>query len=178
MSLPSYVTASRYGFKWEWCRHLLSSTCWLTCHSANCTVAQAYSPYLALDASLAAAAVAGVTVQAAVASAFLPWEANGPELCLLARVNAGDAGGSQQGSAALGGQRLKEEAVVHLHPIYVQVLVWDVIQSQQVGLSALHGAIPRQLWKTVSRELGAVDRFNRILKTHHKHMALCGGRIK
>lgn len=80
-------------------------------------------PYLALNARLAAAAVARVAVQAAVAAAFLPRQADGPELRFLPSVYAGDAGGSQEGPAALRGQRLKEETVVHLHPVHVQVLV-------------------------------------------------------
>ena len=135
--------------------HILSSRAhWLIRGSANCTAAlvfqhihrrQANSPHLALNASLAAAAVSGVAVQAAVAAALFPRQADGPELGLLPRVYAGDAGGSQQGPPALGGQRLEEEAVVHLDPVHVQVLVRHVLQRQQVGLSALHRAVPGQL---------------------------------
>lgn len=114
---------------------------------------RADASHLALDAGLAAAAVARVAVQAAVAAALLPREPDGSELRLLAGVDAGDAGGSQEGPAPLRGQRLEEEAVVHLHPVHVEVLVRYVLQSQQVGLGALHRAVPRQLWATVSREL-------------------------
>lgn len=119
--------------------------------------AQANNPYLALNASLAAAAVAGVAVQAAVAAAFLPREADGSELRFLPRIYAGDARGSQESSAALCGQRLKKETVVHLHPIHIKILIWYVVQSQQVSLSTLHRAVPRQLWETVSVELGGLD---------------------
>lgn len=156
------MNVSRYDFKWNQRRHLLSSACWLIRVSENCTVALIFlhkpnSPYLALNASLAAAAVAGVAVQAAVASTFLPREADGSEFSFLSRIYTSNARGSQQGSAPLGGQRLQEKTVVHLHPIHIKVLIWYVIQSQQVGLSALHCAVPRQLWKTVSVELGSVD---------------------
>lgn len=109
---------------------------------------RADASHLALDAGLAAAAVARVAVQAAVAAALLPREPDGSELRLLAGVDAGDAGGSQEGPAPLRGQRLEEEAVVHLHPVHVEVLVRYVLQSQQVGLGALHRAVPRQLWAT------------------------------
>lgn len=101
--------------------------------------------------------MARVAVQAAVAAALLSREADGSELGFLPRVYARDAGGAQEGSAALCGQRLKEEAVVHLHPVHVEVLVRHVLQSQQVCLSALHRAVPRQLWTTVSVEPWAED---------------------
>lgn len=79
--------------------------------------------YLALDPRLAAAAVPGVTVQSAVAAALLPGEADGSELGLLPRVNAGDPGGPQQSPAPLCGQRLQKKAVVHLHSFHIEVLV-------------------------------------------------------
>lgn len=109
---------------------------------------EANNSYLALNASLAAATVAGVAVQPAVAATLFPGEADGSELGLLPRVDAGDARGSEEGSTALRGQRLEEEIVVHLHSIHIEVLVRHVLQSQQVSLSALHCAVPRQLRRT------------------------------
>jgi len=136
---------------------------------ASCTAAllflhthTGHRPYLALDASLAAAAVARVAVKAAVAAAFLPREANGPELGFLPGIDAGDARGSQESAAPLRGQRLKEEAVVHLH--LVKVLIRNVLQSQQVRLSAFHRAVPRQLWTTVRAWARDIERPNLYLK--------------
>lgn len=100
---------------------------------------------LALNTSLAAAAMARVTVQTAVAAAFLPREADSPELSFLTRIDAGDAGGSQEGSTPFGGQRLKEETVVHFHAVHVEILIRHIVQSQQLRLSALHCAVPCQL---------------------------------
>lgn len=113
---------------------------------------QTSQQYLALNPSLAAAAVSRVAVQPAVAATLLAREADGPELSFLSRIYAGDARGSQQGPAAFGGQRLKEEAVIHLHPVHIQVLVGHVVQGEQLRLSTLHRAVPRQLWVTESGE--------------------------
>lgn len=120
--------------------------------SESSQTVQTSQQYLALDPSLAAAAVSRVAVQPAVAAALLAREADGPELSFLSRIYARDARGTQEGPAAFGGQRLKEEAVVHLHPVHIQVLVGHVIQGQQVRLGALDRAVPRQLWTTESGE--------------------------
>lgn len=93
--------------------------------------------------------MARVTVQTAVAAAFLPREADSSELSFLTRIDAGDAGGSQEGSTPFGGQRLKEETVVHFHAVHVEILIRHIVQSQQLRLSALHCAVPCQLWTTV-----------------------------
>lgn len=79
--------------------------------------------YLALNSSLAAATVARVTVQTTIAAAFLPGEPDGSELRFLACIYPSDARGAQQGPAALRGQWLQEETVIHLHSIHVQVLI-------------------------------------------------------
>lgn len=101
--------------------------------------------HLALDPRLAAGAGLGVAVEAAVAAALLPRQADGPQLLLLLGVDAVDAGGSQQRAAPLGGQRLQEEVVVHLHVLHVDVVVRDVLQRQAVGLLRLHRPVLGEL---------------------------------
>ena len=112
----------------------------------------ARSSYLALDPRLAAAAAARVAVEATVAAALLPRQADGAQLRFLPGVYAGNAGSPQERPPPLGRQRLQEEAIVHLHGVHVQVFVRHVLQGQEVGLSACHRSVPGQLWKTVVGE--------------------------
>lgn len=60
----------------------------------HCAVIKTLKSYLALNTSLAAATVARVTVEAAVAATFLSGQPNGSKLSFLPGVYAGDARGS------------------------------------------------------------------------------------
>lgn len=97
--------------------------------------------HLAFDSSLAAATVAWVAVEAAVAAALLARETDGPQLGFLTRVDAVDARGPQQGPTPLGGERLQKETVIHLHALHIQILVRDVIQGKELGLGTLHCSV-------------------------------------
>jgi hypothetical protein len=89
---------------------------------------------LAFNPSLATGACLWVTVQPTVTTTLFPRQADGSEFLLLFGVNPVDPGSPEQGPPPFGGQGLKEEVVVHLHILHVDVLVRDIIECQAVGL--------------------------------------------
>lgn len=78
---------------------------------------------LAFDPSLATGTCLWVTVQSTVTTTLFPGQADGSKLLLLLSVDAVDARSPEQGPPPFSGQRLQEEVIVHLHVLYVDVLV-------------------------------------------------------
>lgn len=106
------------------------------------------SIYLALNAGQAAGTGLRVAYPPAATATFLAGHPQGPQLVLLFHVNASDPWWTQEGAAPPGGQRLKEEVIVYLGVVHVQVVLGDVVERQRVRLDGRHGAVLSQLEDT------------------------------
>lgn len=60
---------------------------------------------------------------------------------LLLHIDAADPRGTEERAPPPGGEGLEEEVVIHLRIIHIQVIFWDVVERQSVGLHGGHRAV-------------------------------------
>lgn len=117
------------------------------CHLCDLPVSHFVEPcirmvaHLTFDACKAACASFRVTKYSAVTATVFSGQPDGSQLMFLFHINLLHPWCPQQGSPFLCWQRLQKEIFIYFCVIQVNVIIWNIIQCENVGFIRLYCAI-------------------------------------